>query len=88
MLENVLSVLAWMFTQIFALFDKVFSSFGASGLVLGAFIIWTIYRMLLAPVLGGLISAGTSDIVKKVREDGRGGQAVTGLENAKKGKRK
>ena len=71
MVGQALSILAQMFSDLFGLFDEVFTKLDAWGLLLGAFLVYTIYRLLLAPVLGGLISSGASDVVRYIREDAK-----------------
>lgn len=67
MMNDVLEMLASMFQSILALFDKVFAGLDGWDIVLGAFIVITIYRMLLVPILGGRVGFGSSDTVKKSR---------------------
>lgn len=69
MVGEVLGILAQMFSELLGLFDEVFTKLDAWGLLLGAFLVFTIYRLLLVPIVGGLIRSGQSDIVKKVRTD-------------------
>lgn len=68
-----------MFTRLFDYLDVLFSKLGAWSYVLGFFLIYTIYRLILAPVLGGVVRAGQSDMVKKVRNKDSV-QGVSGLE--------
>lgn len=87
MVGEVLGILAQMFTSLLGLFDEVFTKLDAWGLLLGAFLVFTIYRLLLVPVVGGVISGGTSDVVRGIRENEkakRNVQVVSGLEGAKK----
>lgn len=83
-MEEVLNLLAYMFKEIFKIADKIYTSYNAWSLVIGAFTIYTIYRLLLVPVLGSAINSGASDMVRsfKNREKPEG---VSGLE--KKGKK-
>lgn len=69
MVGEVLGILAQMFSELLGLFNEVFAKLDAWGLLLGAFLVFTIYRLLLVPIVGGLIRSGQSDIVKKVRTD-------------------
>ena len=69
MVGEILGILAQMFSDLFSMFDEVFTKLDAWGLLLGAFLVFTIYRLLLVPIVGGLIRSGQSDIVKKVRTD-------------------
>lgn len=82
-MEEVLVLLANMFKEIFKIVDKIYTSFNAWSLVIGAFTIYTIYRLLLVPVMGSAIHSGASDMVRsfKNREKAEG---VSGLE--KKGR--
>lgn len=68
-----------MFTRLFDYLDVLFSKLGAWSYVLGFFLIYTIYRLILAPVLGGVVRSGQSDMVKKVRNKEHA-QGVSGLE--------
>lgn len=65
MLNDVWVTVAGMFTEILNLFTRLFSSFGITNYLLGGFFIWTAYRFLLKPILGG--QTGSSDKVKKGR---------------------
>lgn len=67
-----------MFYILLQYVDKLFDRIGAWHYIFGFFLIFTIYRLILAPVLGGAISSGRSDIVKKVRSD-KNVKAVSGL---------
>lgn len=72
MLNDVWTIVAGMFGEIINLFTRLFSSFGITDYLLGAFFIWTSYRFLLKPILGG--QTGSSDKVKKGRSsDSAGG---------------
>lgn len=64
---DVLPSFAEIMENVFLWFDKVFTYFGAWTFVFGAFLIYTIYRMILAPIVGGFTSAGRSDLAKKGR---------------------
>lgn len=65
MLTQVLEMLANMFLQILALFDRVIGGLDAWDLVLGALIVTTIHRMLLVPILGG----GAVSLGDKIGDD-------------------
>ena len=56
-----------LFLSIFSLFDNIYERFGAWSYLLGAFIVYTLYRYLLRPVLGG--GVGSSDTVRKIRKE-------------------
>lgn len=58
-----------VFSQVLSLFDRVYTEFGAWSLLIGAFLVFTIYRLILAPIVGGGLRSGSSDTVKKVRKD-------------------
>ena len=66
---DVLEMLALMFREIFVLVDKIFTAFDAWSMVIGAFTIYAIYRLLLIPVLGGSLKAGSSDNARKKGDD-------------------
>lgn len=87
MVGEILAILAQMFSDLFGLYDEVFTKLDAWGLLFGAFLVFTIYRLLLVPVVGGLIRGGASDVVRYVRDDakiGKNAQGVSGLEKAGK----
>lgn len=87
MVGEALGILAQMFSDLLGLYDEVFTELDAWGLLLGAFLVFTIYRLLLVPVVGGLIRGGASDVVRYVRDDAnsvKNVQAVSGLKGAKK----
>lgn len=65
MVGEALGILAKMFSDLFGLYDEVFTKLDAWGLLLGAFLVFTIYRLLLVPVVGGVVRSGQSDIVRK-----------------------
>lgn len=58
-----------IFGSVFELFDRVYSEFDAWGLVIGAVTVYTIYRFLLKPIVGGSLASGSSDKAKKNREE-------------------
>lgn len=72
---DVYNMLIGMFSRLFEYLDILFTKLGAWSFVLGFFLIFTIYRLVLAPVLG----AGRSDMVKKIRKN-ETVQGVSGLE--------
>lgn len=83
MVGEALGILAQMFSDLLGLYDEVFTGLDAWGLLLGAFLVFTIYRLLLVPVVGGLIRGGASDVVRYVRDDAKtvkNAQGVSGLE--------
>lgn len=83
MVGEALGILAQMFSDLLGLYDEVFTELDAWGLLLGAFLVFTIYRLLLVPVVGGLIRGGASDVVRYVRDDAKtvkNAQGVSGLE--------
>lgn len=68
---DVVSFLSMALNAVFSFADDVFTKLGAYGLILGAFFIWTVYRLLLQPIIGGIISVGTSDVVQKTTKTGK-----------------
>lgn len=62
-MTDVISVVTNMFTQIFSLFERLFTSFGITSYLLGGFFIWTAYRFLLKPIIGG--GVGSSDKARR-----------------------
>lgn len=53
MMVEVLSMLGNMFQQILLLFFRVIDGLEAKDIVFGAFVVATIFRLLLVPLLGG-----------------------------------
>lgn len=86
MVGEVTIMLGNMFAQLLALFERIFTELDGWAIWLGAFLIFTISRMLIVPILGGVISAGQSDMVQKIRNNSKENkvQVVSGLEGAKK----
>lgn len=68
MVGEVTIMLGNMFVQLLALFERIFTELDGWAIWLGAFLIFTISRMLIVPILGGVISTGQSDIVKEIRK--------------------
>lgn len=64
-MNEVLPMIVDMFNKILELFQDVFDGLDAWDYIFGAFIIVTIYRMLLRPILGGGIKSGSSDKARK-----------------------
>lgn len=56
-----------LFQYCFAIVERIFTEFNAWAIIFSAFIIYTLYRLLLRPIFGGLVSAGASDTVRKIR---------------------
>lgn len=73
---DILPVLSNMFNSIFVLYDRLYTHFGAWTYLIGAFIIYTVYRILLAPIVGGFVSAGRSDMAKKMRSQSQKGRSA------------
>lgn len=71
MVGEVTLILVDMFSQLFNLQEIVFDSLGAWGLWIGAFLVFTIARFLIVPIVGGVIRGGQSDVVKKIRQSGK-----------------
>lgn len=84
MVGNVTIMLGDMFVQLLALFERIFTELGGWSIWIGAFTIFTIARLLIIPILGGVISAGQSDIVKEIRKGASSDKAKKPSE--KKGK--
>ena len=85
MMSAAIQMLIDIFDFLFEQVTRLYDSLGAWSFVIGAFTVYTIYRLLLAPVLGGAIRSGQSDMVRKIRSDNKP-QAVTGLEKSRKGR--
>lgn len=63
MINTVLSSITYVIENLFNFFLVIVRKVEADGIVIGAFLVLTIYRFLLLPISGG--SAGRSDTVKK-----------------------
>lgn len=64
MVSQVLPVIGNLITSCVDLVFSIFNRLGAFSLVFGAFIVWTIHRFLLRPIIGGV----GSDIVKGIKK--------------------
>lgn len=76
-------------SAVFNFMSYIFEELGAWSWILGAIIVYTIFRLLIVPIVGGVISAGQSDTVKAFRQsyqDGKNGRHAT-FEDMKKGKK-
>lgn len=71
MVTEAMNVVLVALNGVFEITDRVFDAFGAWGYILGAFIIITICRLLLFPIIGGVISTGQSDTVQRITKTGR-----------------
>lgn len=71
MSDSVVGVVTDMFLQLFGLVDRLFEFFNITPFLLGFFFIYTVIRMLLQPVIGGVLSSGTSDMVHRINKTGR-----------------
>lgn len=70
MVAQVLPVIGNLISAVLDLFFDVINRLGAFGLVFGAFIVLTIHRFLLVPIIGGVVGGARSDMVKSVRQKG------------------
>lgn len=61
-MSDVMPSLTNMFLSIFDWFEKIYAHYGVWSILLGAFLIYTIYRLLLKPIVGG---SGSSDTARK-----------------------
>ena len=66
MVSQVLPIVGNLITSCVDLVFSIFNRLGAFSLVFGAFIVWTIHRFLLRPIIGGV----GSDIVKGIKSSG------------------
>lgn len=58
--QGVSAAFTWM--------EYIFAQLGTGYWILGAFMIFSIYRLLIRPVIGSAVSSGASDTVKKIKE--------------------
>lgn len=62
MLMECLTMLLGMFSSLFDILDDLFTSLGVWGLIFSLLSMYTAYRFLLKPILGG---SGSSDSVRR-----------------------
>lgn len=72
MVAQTMSICLQGITAVFGWMEYVFFQLGVGFWLIGAFTIFSIFRLLIAPVIGAAISSGASDTVKKIR--GKSGQ--------------
>lgn len=71
-------------SAVFGFMSIIFETLGAWSWILGAIIVYTIFRMLIVPIIGGVIRSGQSDTVKAIRQNSKGGaEPLTGTERSK-----
>lgn len=58
-------------------FFKINDSLPLVVVIVSLFTIWSVYRFLLAPIFGGLLSAGASDMVHALRGDNKSVNVTT-----------
>lgn len=58
-----------------SLATSLYSGFGITGILLGAFFIHTVNRFLLIPIIGGVVHAGQSDVVRRITSSGKSDKA-------------
>lgn len=51
--------------------ERIFTELNGWGIVFSAFFTFVLYRFLLRPIMGGLVSASASDKVRKIRKDNK-----------------
>lgn len=54
---------------VFGFMEYIFAQLGTGYWILGAFMIFSIYRLLIRPVIGSAVSSGASDTVKKMKKE-------------------
>lgn len=69
MINDAFSILEQAISGVLGIFTQLADSFGVAGILLGFFTIFTIVRLLLAPIIGGSFKAGKSDTVKSKKEE-------------------
>lgn len=71
MVNDVFPTIIQLFNNVLVLFERVFSSLGAWAIFISGFVVFTLYRLLLRPIMGAAVSIGASDTVKKVRMENK-----------------
>lgn len=66
MISEIIPTLSNMFSSLLAYCFSIYEEVGAISLVFGAFMIYTIYRFILQPILGGGVSSDKAS--KKVTQ--------------------
>lgn len=59
-------------SAVFGFFGMCMNLLGAWFYIFGAFLIFTIYRLLLKPLIGAAVNAGASDTVKSMKKKSSG----------------
>lgn len=69
MVAQVMNICMQGVSACFGWMGILFESLGAWSFILGAITLYTIFRLLLAPVIGAAISSGASDTVKNFKKE-------------------
>lgn len=66
-----LQYVADVFTALFGFQERLFDKMEVWGIIFACFFVFTASRLLIIPIVGGFISAGTSDVVNRHNKTGR-----------------
>lgn len=69
MVADVMLMFMNMFSNLWNLVDRIFTQLGAWSYFLGAFIIFTLFRLVLKPIIGASVGIGASDTVRNFKKD-------------------
>lgn len=70
-MEFGVSFIVNVFNNLFAMADRIYTRFGVYPFIYGLFFIFVVVKVLLIPIFGGSISAGSSDIAANVERKHR-----------------
>ena len=71
MIKDLMELIFKSVSAAFIWFDSIFDKIGAWKYFIFSFLIYTVIRLLILPIAGGLIRAGQSDTVKSIRKSFR-----------------
>ena len=73
-------------SSVFDIMGYVFEQLGAWTWILGAITLYTIFRLLIVPVIGAAVSSGASDTVKKIKGSNKSGSSKSSSNKKNGGK--
>lgn len=71
--EQAMEIIVYALRSVFGFVSQLFNAFGVWGWLIGGFTIYTIARILLAPIVRGAFTVGTSSTAETIRN--KAGQA-------------
>lgn len=70
MVAQTMNICVQGISAVFAWMEYIFMQLGTGFWIIGAFMIFSIFRLLINPVIGSAVSSGASDTVKKMKNKG------------------